>query len=152
MLRDVPFSEADIGKYLRQGQDGLLGNDATSLSEPEQELLALSRRMHAVAFAQRSKLLERFERKSYGWYYAAILCNLALLCARGKVEVRQDSNPLEGDLLERSLRNTNAHATLVLEPQIEFSASQVRALKDFFADFFDQPASSTKPALWREKP
>ncbi|MDO2038624.1 hypothetical protein Q2411_24555, partial [Escherichia coli] len=55
------------------------------------------------------------------------------------------------DLLERSLRNTNAHATLVLEPQIEFSASQVRALKDFFADFFDQPASSNEArALARE--
>jgi hypothetical protein len=24
-------------------------------------------------------LIERFERKNYGWYYAAILCNLALL-------------------------------------------------------------------------
>ncbi len=152
MLRDVPFSEGDIGKYLRQGQDGLLGNDATNLSEPEQELLALiqTNARSGVRTTVKS-LLERFERKSYGWYYAAILCNLALLCARGKVEVRQDSNPLDGDLLERSLRNTNAHATLVLEPQIEFSASQVRALKDFFADFIGEPASSNEArALARE--
>lgn len=137
---------------MRQGQDGLLGNDATSLSEPEQELLAfIQTNARSGVRTTVKSLLERFERKSYGWYYAAILCNLALLCARGKVEVRQDSNPLEGDLLERSLRNTNAHATLVLEPQIEFSASQVRALKDFFADFFDQPASSNEArALARE--
>lgn len=152
MLRGVPFSEADIGKYLRQGQDGLLGNDATSLSEPEQELLAfIQTNARSGVRTTVKSLLERFERKSYGWYYAAILCNLALLCARGKVEVRQDSNPLEGDLLERSLRNTNAHATLVLEPQIEFSASQVRALKDFFADFIGEPASSNEArALARE--
>ncbi len=152
MLRDVPYSENDIGKYLRQGQDGLLGNDATSLTEPEQELLAFiqSNGRSGVRTTVKS-LLERFERKSYGWYYAAILCNLALLCARGKVEVRQDSNPLEGDSLERSLRNTNAHPTLVLEPQIEFSASQVRNLKDFFADFFDRPAGSNEArALARE--
>jgi hypothetical protein len=152
MLRDVPFSENDIGKYLRQAQDGLLGNDVTSLTEPEQELLAyIQSNARSGVRTTVKTLLERFERKSYGWYYAAILCNLALLCARSKVEVRQDSNPLEGDNLERSLRNTNAHTSLVLEPQIEFSASQVRHLKEFFADFFDRPASSNEArALARE--
>ena len=152
MLRDVPFNENDIGKYLRQAQDGLLGNDATSLTEPEQELLAyIQSNARSGVRTTVKTLLERFERKNYGWYYAAILCNLALLCARGKVEVRQDSNPLEGDNLERSLRNTNAHTTLVLEPQIEFSASQVRHLKEFFADFFDRPASCNEArALARE--
>ncbi|MGE1154364.1 BREX system P-loop protein BrxC [Pseudomonas kitaguniensis] len=152
MLRDVPFSENDIGKYLRQAQDGLLGNDVTSLTEPEQELLAyIQGNARSGVRTTVKTLLERFERKNYGWYYAAILCNLALLCARSKVEVRQDSNPLEGDNLERSLRNTNAHTSLVLEPQIEFSASQVRHLKEFFADFFDRPASSNEArALARE--
>lgn len=152
MLRDVPFNEADIGKHLRMMEDGLLANDATSLTEPEQELLAFiqSNTRSGVRTTVKS-LIERFERKNYGWYYAAILCNLALLCARGKVEVRQDSNVLEHDALERGLRNTNAHASMVLEPQVEFSASQVRTLKDFFADFFDMPASSNEArALARE--
>lgn len=152
MLRDIPFNEADIGKHLRMIEDGLLANDATSLTEPEQELLAFiqSNARSGVRTTVKS-LIERFERKNYGWYYAAILCNLALLCARGKVEVRQDSNSLEHEALERSLRNTNAHASLVLEPQVEFSASQVRTLKEFFADFFDKPATSNEArALARE--
>lgn len=152
MLRDVPFNEADIGSHLRRMEDGLIANDATSLTEAEQELLAfIQGNARGGVRTTVKSLIERFERKNYGWYYAAILCNLALLCARGKVEVRQDSNSLERDALERSLRNTNAHATLVLEPQVEFSASQVRALKDFFADFFDKPASSNEArALARE--
>jgi len=143
MLRGVAFSEQDIAKYLKHGQDSLIQNDASSLTEAEQEMLAFiqSNARGGVRTTVKS-LQERFERKSYGWYYAAILCNLALLCARGKIEVRQDSNPLEGDVLARSLINTNAHATLVLEPQVEFTASQVRHLKDFFADFFDRPATS----------
>ncbi len=152
MLRDVPFTEADIGKHLRQAQDGLIANEATSLTEAEQELLAFiqSNARGGVRTTVKS-LLERFERKNYGWYYAAILCNLALLCARGKVEVRQDSNPLDGDTLERALRNTATHAGLILEPQIEFTAAQVRALKDFFADFFDRPATGNEArALARE--
>lgn len=152
MLRDVPFNEADIGKHLRMMEDGLIANDATSLTEPEQELLAfIQGNARGGVRTTVKSLIERFERKSYGWYYAAILCNLALLCARGKVEVRQDSNSLERDVLERSLRNTNSHASLVLEPQVEFSASQVRALKDFFSDFFDEPATSNEArALARE--
>lgn len=153
MLRDdVVFAEADIGKHLRMAQDGLLANDAASLTEPEQELLAFiqSNARGGVRTTVKS-LLERFERKNYGWYHAAILCNLALLCARGKVEVRQDSNPLQGEALERGLLNTHAHLSLVLEPQIEFSASQVRTLKEFYAEFFDQPAAGNEArALARE--
>lgn len=152
MLRDIPFNEADIGKHLRMMEDGLLANDAARLTEPEQELLAfIQSNVRSGVRTTVKSLIERFERKNYGWYYAAILCNLALLCARGKVEVRQDSNPLEHDALERSLRNANAHASLVLEPQVEFSASQVRTLKEFFADFFDKPAGSNEArALARE--
>lgn len=152
MLRDLPFNEADVGKHLRMVEDGLLANDATSLTEAEQELLAFiqSNARSGVRTTVKS-LIERFERKNYGWYYAAILCNLALLSARGKVEIRQDSNTLEAEALERSLRNTNAHATLVLEPQVEFTASQVRTLKEFFADFLDKPAASNEArALARE--
>jgi len=153
MLRnDVVFAEADIGKHLRMSKDGLLANDAASLTEPEQELLAFIQTNARGGVRTTAKsLLERFERKNYGWYHAAILCNLALLCARGKVEVRQDSNPLEGDALERGLLNTHAHPSLVLEPQIEFSASQVRTLKEFYAEFFNQPtAGNDARALARE--
>lgn len=152
MLRDVSFNEADIGKHLRMFEDGLLANDATSLTEPEQELLAFIQNNARIGVRTTVKsLIDRFERKNYGWYYAAILCNLALLCARGKVEARLDSTPLKRDALERSLRNTSAHASLVLDPQVEFSASQVRVLREFFDDFFDKPATSNEArALARE--
>ncbi|NYT63370.1 BREX system P-loop protein BrxC [Alcaligenaceae bacterium] len=141
MLRDTAYTEADISKYLRQSQDALIGNDATSLTEAEQELLAFIQSNAKGGIRTSVKgLLERFERKPYGWYYAAILCNLALLCARGKVEVRQNSNTLEGDALERSLINTATHSSLILEPQVEFTASQVRHLKDFYSEFFNTPA------------
>jgi hypothetical protein len=152
MLRDVVYDEGDVGNYLRHSQEGLLGNDATNLTEPEQELLAFvqSNARGGVRTTLKS-LLERFERKPYGWYYAAILCNVALLCARGKLEMRSDSNVLEDEALERALRNTHGHSNVVLEPQIEFTTSQVRALKDFHSEFFDGPAKATEAkALARE--
>jgi hypothetical protein len=145
MLRGVAYNEGDVGNFLRHSQEGLLGNDATNLTEAEQELLAFvqSNARGGVRTTLKS-LIERFERKPYGWYYAAILCNVALLCARGKLELRSDSNVLEDDALERALRNTHSHANVVLEPQVEYTASQVRALKDFYSEFFDGPAKATE--------
>ena len=145
MLRGITYTEHDIAKCLNQSQQGLVGNDATSLAESEQELLAFiqSNNRGGVRTTLKS-LLEKFVRKPYGWYYAAVLCTLANLCARGKVEVRADGNLLEEDELDRALRNSHGHANMVLEPQVEFTASQVRALKDFFADFFDTPPPASE--------
>ncbi len=140
MLRGITYTENDIAKCLKASQQGLFGNDATSLAESEQELLAFVQSNNRGGVRTTLKnLLEKFERKPYGWHYPAVLCTLASLCARGKVEVRTDGNLLEEDDLERALRNTHGHGNVVLEPQVEFTASQVRALKEFFGDFFDAP-------------
>ncbi len=143
MLGDFTYTENDIGKFLKLSEEGLFGNDAISLSEAEQEILAFihGNNRNGVRTTLKS-LLERFDRKPYGWYYAAILCILAKLCARGKVELRTDSNQLEDAELERALRNTHGHGNVVLEPQIDFTASQVRRLKDFYAEFFNTPAGA----------
>ena len=152
MLRGITVTEADVGNYLRHSKDGLFGGDATSLAESEQELLAFiqSNSRGGVRTTLKS-LIEKFERKPYGWYYAAILCNLANLCARGKLEVRADSTLLEDDALERTLLNTHGTNNVVLEPTVEFTAAQVRRLKEFFGDFFDAPPSSNEAkALGKE--
>ncbi|MBS3952424.1 MAG: BREX system P-loop protein BrxC [Methylomicrobium sp.] len=145
MLRGINYTENDIAKCLKYAEDGLFGNDVTSLAESEQELLAFiqSNNRGGVRTTLKS-LLERFERKPYGWYYAAVLCTLANLCARGKVEARTDGNLLEENELERALRNTHGHGNLVLEPQVEFTASQLRVLKEFYEDFFDTPPRASE--------
>ena len=43
-----------------------------------------------------------------------------------------------------TLKNTRKHGNLVLEPQIEFSSSAVRNLKDFYEQFFDSPPRSNE--------
>ncbi len=152
MLRGITYTENDIAQCLKTSQQGLFGNDTTSLAESEQELLAFIQSNNRGGVRTTLKnLLEKFERKPYGWYYAAVLCTLAKLCACGKVEIRTDGNLLEEDELERTLRNTHGHGNVVLEPQVEFTASQVRALKEFFEDFFDAPPrASEAKALGKE--
>ncbi|MBV5326244.1 MAG: BREX system P-loop protein BrxC [Chlorobium sp.] len=152
MLRKVTYREEQIKTILSDRQGTLEGMDVTSLLESEQEMLAFIQSNNRGGVRTTLKtLLEKMERKPYGWYYAAILCILAKLCARGKVEVRTDSNPLEDDDLDRALRNTHGHANVVLEPQVDFTASQVRSLKEFYQDFFDSPPFSNEPkALGKE--
>ena len=73
-------------------------------------------------------LLEKFERKPYGWSYAAVLCTLTHLCARGKVEVRESTNLLDDADLVRSLRNGSAHANLILDPQADFTVDRAHVV------------------------
>lgn len=143
MLRDINYTEQDIANYLNHSQEELFGSDVSNLDDAEGEIFAFIQRNNNNGVRTTLKsLIENFERKPYGWDYPAILCNVAKLCARSKVEVRRDGNLLEGEELGQSLRNSRSHGNVFLEPQIEFTASQVRNLKDFYADFFEQPASS----------
>jgi hypothetical protein len=138
MLRNITYTENDIARYLQPVS--LFGGDAIEMSEAEQEMAAFIQANNKSGIRTTLKgLVERFERKPYGWYLAAILCILARLCARGKIDVRQEANILENAELERALRNSKQHVNLVLVPLVEYTASQVRQLKNFYNDFFDAP-------------
>lgn len=152
MLRGINYTETDISRCLKQSQDGLFGNDVATISESEQEMLAfILGNMRSGVRTTVKGVMEKFERKPNGWYFAAILCTLAKLCARGKVEVRIDSNILEDAELERALLNTHSHGNIIIEPQVDFTPSQLRQLKEFFEDFFDgPPAGNEAKALGKE--
>ncbi|PJE79255.1 hypothetical protein CI610_01785 [invertebrate metagenome] len=150
MLRDINYQEKDIPVILEKVQQDILA--AGNLPETEQEMLSFINSNKRGGIRTTIKLLlEKFEHKPYGWYYSAILCTLANLCARGKIEVRVDGNIQEDAELAGALRNTHGHHNTVLEPQIEYSASQIRALKELHAEFFDtQPDASEANALGNE--
>jgi hypothetical protein len=151
MLRGVAYSENDIGRYLRP-EATLYGDDSATVGEAEAELLAFIQGNHRSGLRTTLQaLVNRFERKPYGWYLAAIQCTLAKLCARSKVELHRDGNLLENQALEHALRNTRGFDNVVLNPQIDFTAGQVRRLKEFYADFFDGPPTAAEAkALGRE--
>ena len=143
MLRNVNYAESDIEKYLRR--DAMQTMFDAAISEAGQEILAVIQSNNRAGVRTTLKtLVEKFERKPYGWSLAAIQCNVAQLVAHAKTEARADGNLLEDTALIRALKNTQGFSSLVLEPQIEFSASQMRRLKDFFGDFFDRPCQASE--------
>lgn len=139
MLRGVAYRQEDIAKHLRPVQTMLADAPAT-YSEAEQEMFNFVNANDRNGLrTSLQTLVQKFERKPYGWYLAAIQCILAKLCARGKIEMRQDSTLLEDAQLERAITNTHGFSNVLLTPQVEYSAGQIRSLRDFFAEFFDRP-------------
>ncbi|PSU45803.1 BREX system P-loop protein BrxC [Photobacterium frigidiphilum] len=145
MLRDITYRENDIADIIKKAGQGLLGEDA-QLPEPQQEMFShiQSNSRGGIRTTVKS-LLEKFESKPYGWSFAAILCNLAHLCANGKVEVREATNLLDDANLSRTLRNISVHSNLILDPQVEFTPSQIRAVKNFYNDYFEMVAHASEP-------
>lgn len=144
MLHGANYQENAIDSFLRRAVGDMPGIDAP-LSEAGQELLAFIQSNGVSGQRTSLKLLdERFERKPYGWSLAAVQCTVAQLSAHGKVELRSDSNLLENNALLRALKNTQGFSGVVVEPQVEFSAAQMRRLKEFYNDFFDKPASASE--------
>ena len=150
MLRGVQYAENEIGNYLNQAKEASLGG--VSMGEAETELVAFIQSSDRGGIRTNIKnLLEHFQRKPYGWYYSAVLCLLAKLCGYGKVEIRKDGDIIDDVDIERAIRNSTAHSNLFLEPQVEFTASQVRRLKTLHEDLFNAPgAASEAKALARE--
>ena len=143
MLREVRYTEDDIGKYLRPADQGVLVGGDAALSEAEiEELAFIAANKRGGLRTTLKSLVEKFQRQPYGWPYPAILCLVAALWARGKVEIRRDGALLESVELEKALRNSAAHGQLVLEPQMEIPGPNFRALKDFYEELFDSPGFS----------
>ena len=144
MLRSAQYSEAQISEILTQAEQGLFGEEA-QLPEPQQEMLSFIQSNSRGGIRTTVKtLLQKFESKPYGWSFAAVLCTLAHLCGRAKVEVRESTNLLDDAELARALRNTASHGNLLLDPQVEFNQSQIRKVKEFYNDYFEKVAHATE--------
>lgn len=142
MLPGTKFDENMVRKYLDILKDSLISD---SMTEPESEMLAFVQSNKRVGTRTTLKSVEEnFGRKPYGWYLSAIQCVVAMLLGRGKLEARVDSNILEGAELERALKNTYGFGNVILDPQADVKASDLRRVKEFFSGFFDKPAGANE--------
>ena len=141
VLRGATYTEADLGRAGRV-DGGLFGGEGSGLTEAEQDVLNHAQaQMRLGTRVSVKALVEKFGAKPYGWPSIAVLCLTASLVARGKLEARADSALLEGDALVQQLRNSHALGNILLSPQIEFTAPQIRKSRELFQALFDLPAS-----------
>ena len=154
MLRGIAFAEADIAKAANPSSS-LFGFASEGLSEPEQEVLNQVLTLGRKGLKASVKLLdEHFTIKPYGWPTVATLCIVAKLSAKGKLEARSDGTVLQGSSLAQALRNSNVLGNILLTPQVEYTAAQIRKAKDLHRELFGFPADGgdarTLGAEWAE--
>ncbi|HCY99440.1 MAG: hypothetical protein A3D16_23615 [Rhodobacterales bacterium RIFCSPHIGHO2_02_FULL_62_130] len=143
MLRGVTYAEADIAKAASPA-NGLFGEAGTGLTEAELDVLNYVQGQAKNGVKVSAKYLtERFGGKPYGWPTVATLCLTASLCGKGKLEARSDSAPLEGGDLAKALNNSHMLGNILLTPQLEFSAAQLRAAKELYKELFGLPADGS---------
>ncbi len=143
MLRKVNYVEADIARAANPAS-GLFVGGGASPDEAEQDVLNFvqSEARKGVKVSAKS-LIERFGSKPNGWPTVATLCLTASLSAKGKLEARSDGSLLEGQDLAQGLNNSHKLANILLTPQVEFTAAQIRAAKDFYKELFGLPADGS---------
>jgi len=144
MLKTV-FSEDSVRRILTDDGDDLFQFDESTLSEAEGEILTVVRRKQGNG--ERPKvgtLLQDFSRRPYGWYQAAVMANLAKLYKRGKIELRSDSNLLEGSVVIDHLTNNRLFNNTIVSLQTEIAPAQIQQLKTFHREFFDESNSGNE--------
>jgi len=142
MLPDVQFKEQGIKQSMEEHTNTLFSEN-TNLSEAELEIFTTVKMSGSSAMRTTLKtIVDKFEKKPYGWYLDATRCLIAKLSGRGKIELRSDSNILSDDEVVRVLKNTQSYGNTIIVAQEDFSQSQIRKLKDLYNDLFELPAES----------
>lgn len=122
------------------------------LSDAENEVLTAIRSNSGAGLRTTIRALhEKFSKQPYGWYNDAILVIIARLSARGKLSLRADGNLLEGEKQIAALKNPHGYDNVTLEPQADYTPAQIRKVKDFYNDYFQEPPDAADPnTLGRE--
>lgn len=143
MVADMAsLSDADITRFLRNDPQ-LPGIDGES--EAEREILsAVSMNAGLGVNSTMRVLVDKFEKKPYGWPLTVIECLVAKLLAKGKFEASQGGEAVAPEHQAAALRNIRVHESLILQPQTQITPQQIRKLKDFARDFFTAPIPETE--------
>lgn len=139
------LSESDVARFLRVDPQ-LPGIDLET--EAEREILSSINLNASIGVTNTMKvILDKYEKKPYGWPLVVLECLVAKLIAKGKLEASQGGESVDPSQIAAALRNTRAHESLVLQPQSTITPQQIRKLKDFARDFFSAPIPDTEAKL-----
>ncbi len=143
LLGSRQYDEKNIPLYLNKGKEKLQ-DLIKKLGAAEHEIITFitMNKNDGIKTTVKS-LLDKFEKKPYGWPVAAVLCLLAELIGMAKLELINDS-PVEEKDIERTLRNTKFHANTIVNPTQDIDQRKVKKLKEVISDSFHTPAKSSE--------
>ena len=134
------LDEKKLQRILTDRDGSGLFDPEETLSEAEKELMSyLQRKKHEADRVTVKSVIDDFGRPPYGWWQAGSLCVLAKLVARGKVDIKRDSDYLDSAGILAALKNTREHGNAVVELRTTFSTAAVQQLKRIHQELFNEP-------------
>ena len=129
------YEERDISIVLNQSDDLLTGSD-DALAPAEQEIFTYIQRQKASHKSITiSDLLEYFSIRPYGWYQNAILTQIASMYMKQKLDLKQNSTPLNKKEILSTLTNNRQFNTIVA-PRVEVDARKIKLTKDTLSELY----------------
>lgn len=138
-----PATQDDIRATIVQNNSVMLD---IGLSSSEQEILSkitldktLSNRLTV------EDVIKHFKAKPYGWNDWAILNCIASLFKKAKIKLTKESTEINQPELFESLTNNRQRPIVLISPEQEYSAAQVKSVKDAARDYFNKPIEESEP-------
>ena len=145
MLNKI-YNETDIKTIVMQSDDLLTGSD-DALNEAVNEIFNFLKRQKAThQNVTVSKLLEQYSIKPYGWYQSAILCLIASMFMKKRVDLKRSSNPLTKQEILAILSNNREQSNIIVAIVEKIDDKDIKVAKDILKEFFPNGNFTTTSA------
>ena len=139
-MLDPGMDDKKLTKILSEKSEAGIFDPDETLSEAERELFARLQRKNLQGDRVTVKnVIDDFAAAPYGWWSEGSLCVLAKLVARGKIDIKKDSDYLDRAGVLSSFKNSREQPNAVVELRATFSHEAVRHLKDLHNNLFNEP-------------
>lgn len=129
------YEEMDISTVLNQSDDLLTGSD-DAFNSAEQEMYTYIQRQKAShKVITISDLLDYFAIRPYGWYPNAILTQIASMYMKQKVDLKQNSTPLNKKEVFSALTN-NRQFNTIIEPKKIIGGENLNKTKMILSELY----------------
>jgi len=136
------YEERDIAVVLNQSDDLLTGS-GDSLTPAETEIdTYINRQKMAHKSTTIANLLEHFKMRPYGWYQNAILVQIASMYMKQKIDLKQNSTPLNKQEVLTALTNNRQFNTIV-SPATVNSDKDVKTTKEILSELYPNASFSS---------
>lgn len=141
------YEERDISVVLNQSDDLLTGSD-DALSPAEQEIFTyIQRQKSSHKSITISDLLDYFQIRPYGWYPNAILTLIGSMYMKQKIDIKQNSTPLNKKEVLSTLTN-NRQFNAIVAPRVEVDKPKIDKTKQILSELY--PNASFNSTSTRE--
>ena len=139
------YKESDIAFILNATDDLTIGIE-NSLTEAEQIIvnkILLAKQQNDIVTIK--TLIDSYGTFPYGWDRWSVVCLVASLYKKKKIDIKQYGNILEPNKLNSELNNTRNYPNLVVIQAYTPPTAAIKTVKEIYNEIFLKPLSSSEP-------